>query len=126
MRRFLIFSFILFIAFGCNKPLLKYNPKFEGTWFSTPVYIDGLGDYAAYEFTFSGKKGTYNIECRDTCSTSLCDCLGTLSGNTEVNTNHTMLRINSQTPRTFTINAEPYEENGDWFLEIDGVVYTKQ
>lgn len=126
MKKYFIFSLLAFALLACNKPLLEYNSEFEGTWFCENPYFDNNGVPVNDQFTFSGSTGTYSVACPDTCTNTLCNCLAELSGRAEINKQRTQFRLNSQTPRTFTINAEPYESGGSWYLEIDGVKYKKQ
>jgi hypothetical protein len=116
----------LAILAGCNKPLLKYNSDFEGIWFSETQYNPDLQVFVSDELVFSGKNGTYQVDCKDTCTTNLCECTGKLTGVAEVNQQRTIIRLNSQTPRTFQLDAEPYEQGGEWYMEIDGKKYKKQ
>jgi hypothetical protein len=111
---------------ACNKPLLKYNADFEGTWYSETQYNPDLQKFVGDELTFSGKTGTYQVDCGDTCETSLCDCTSKLTGTAEINQQKNLIRLNSQTPRTFAVDTEPYEQGGSWFMKIDGKTYKKQ
>lgn len=119
---------LLLIITACNKPLLKYNSDFEGTWYSVPVYNTSYSDYVSDQFTFSGKSGRYQVDCRDTCSPDLCNCLTSITGRSEINSQRTLIRLdNSQTPRTFNLDEEPYQDsNGKWFMKVDGKTYVKQ
>ncbi len=126
MKKYLILSLLAFALLACNKPLLEYNSEFEGTWFCDHTYFDNNGIAVTDQFVFSGTTGTYSVSCKDTCSNTLCDCLAAITGKAEINKQRTQFRLNSQTPRVFTINAEPYESGGSWYLEIDGVKYKKQ
>jgi hypothetical protein len=126
MKRILLFTSISLVLFACNKPLLKYNSDFEGTWYSEAKYSPDFQVFVCDEFTFSGSSGTYQIDCRDTCGTTLCTCTGKLVGTPEINQQRTIIRLNSQTPRTFNLIKEPYEVGGEWFMEIDGRNYKKQ
>ena len=36
MKKILLFTSVCFLLLACNKPLLKYNSEFEGTWYSEP------------------------------------------------------------------------------------------
>lgn len=105
---------------------MKYNPDFEGTWYSETQYNPVLEKFVGDEFVFSGKDGTYQVDCKDTCGTNLCDCTGKLVGKTEINQQRTIIRLNSQTPRNFSLDTEPYELGGQWFMKIDGKLYKKQ
>lgn len=126
MKKLILLAALSFLLATCNKPLLKYNSDFEGTWFSEPQYNPDLQVFVSDEFTFSGKTGTYQVDCKDTCITNLCSCTGKLTGQSEINKQRTIIRLNSQTPRTFSLDAEPYEQGGSWYMEIDGKKYKKQ
>lgn len=126
-KRFYILPlFVLVLLASCNKPLLKYNSEFEGTWYSEPQYNSVMGKFVSDQFTFSGKTGTYLIDCQDTCAPNLCTCTGTLTGTSEINQQRDKIRLNSQTPRVFELNAEPYQEGSYWYMEVDGKKYKKQ
>ncbi|MDR0802880.1 hypothetical protein [Fluviicola sp.] len=118
--------FVLLIFASCNKPLLKYNSAFEGTWYSEPQYNSVLGKFVSDELTFSGKTGAYLIDCQDTCAPNLCTCTEKLTGASEINQQHNKIRLNSQTPRVFELNAEPYQQGNNWYMEVDGKTYKKQ
>ena len=126
MKKILFLTASCLLLLACNKPLLKYNSDFEGTWFSETQYNPDLEVFVSDELVFSGKNGTYQVDCKDTCATNLCDCTGKLSGTAEINQQRTIIRLNSQTPRTFNLDAQPYEQGGSWFMEIDGKKYKKQ
>ena len=128
MKRLLILPVALFfVVSGCNKPLTTYNSVFEGTWYSAKAYNTTYGDYVCDQFTFSGKDGSYLIDCQDTCSTTLCGCVGSVSGVAEINRQHTMFRLDGVSSRTFVLNTEPYQDaNGVWHMEVDSRDYTKQ
>jgi hypothetical protein len=126
MKKILFATLTTFVLFACNKPLLKYNGDFEGTWYSETQYNPDLQKFVGDELTFSGTTGTYQVDCGDTCGTNLCECTGKLSGKPEINQQRTIIRLNSQTPRTFNLDAEPYQQGGSWFMKVDGKVYKKQ
>lgn len=126
MKNIFFLTLAALFLLACNKPLVKYNSDFEGTWYSETQYNPDLEKFVGDELTFSGKNGTYQVDCGDTCGTNLCDCTGKLSGKAEINQQRTIIRLNSQTPRTFNLDAEPYEQGGSWFMEIDGKTYKKQ
>lgn len=126
MKKIILLTALTVVLFACNKPLLKYNSNFEGTWYSEPQYNPTLGVFVSDELVFSGKEGSYQVDCQDTCATNLCDCTAKITGTPEINKQHTIIRLNSQTPRTFNLDAEPYEQGGFWFMEVDGKTYKKQ
>ncbi|MGV3612526.1 MAG: membrane lipoprotein lipid attachment site-containing protein [Fluviicola sp.] len=126
MKRLIFLTTILLVLAACNKPLVQYNSDFEGTWFSETQYNPDLQVFVSDELVFSGKTGSYQVDCKDTCSTNLCDCTAKLTGTAEVNQQRTIIRLNSQTKRTFQLDAEPYEQGGEWYMEIDGKKYKKQ
>lgn len=126
MKKIVFLTTILLVLAACNKPLLKYNSNFEGTWFSETQYNPDLQVFVSDELVFSGKNGSYQVDCKDTCTTNLCECTAKLTGTAEVNQQRTIIRLNSQTPRTFQLDAEPYEQGGEWYMEIDGKKYKKQ
>lgn len=126
MRKIFFLTTATLLLLACNKPLLKYNSEFEGTWYSERQYNPDLQVFVSDELVFSGKTGSYQVDCKDTCSANLCDCTAKLTGTSEINQPRTMIRLNSQTPRTFTVDAEPYEQGGEWYMEIDGKKYHKQ
>ncbi len=126
MKKTIFLATLLVVVAACNKPLLKYNSDFEGTWYSDPQYNPDLGVFVSDELVFSGKEGSYQVDCKDTCVTNLCDCTAKITGTPEINKQHTIIRLNSQTPRTFQLDAEPYEQSGFWFMEVDGKTYKKQ
>lgn len=126
MKKIIFLTLTTLFLLACNKPLLKYNSDFEGTWYSEPQYNPTMGVFVSDELYFSGKEGSYQVDCQDTCNTNLCDCTAKITGTPEINKQHTIIRLNSQTPRTFNLDAEPYEQNGMWFMEVDGKTYKKQ
>ena len=126
MKNILLLTASCLLLLACNKPLLNYNSDFEGTWYSEAQYNSVMGVFVSDELTFSGTQGTYQVDCKDTCSTNLCECTGKLVGKAEVNQQRTIIRLNSQTPRTFTLDAEPYQQGDYWFMKIDGKTYKKQ
>lgn len=126
MKKTIFLATLLVVVAACNKPLLKYNSDFEGTWYSEPQYNPDLGVFVSDELVFSGKEGSYQVDCKDTCATNLCDCTAKITGTAEINKQHTIIRLNSQTKRTFQLEAEPYEQSGSWFMEVDGKTYKKQ
>jgi hypothetical protein len=126
MKKTILLATVCLLLLACNKPLVKYNSDFEGTWYSETQYNPTMQKFVGDELTFSGKEGTYQVDCADTCGTNLCDCTGKLTGKAEINQQRTIIRLNSQTPRTFTLDTEPYEQGGSWFMEIDGKTYKKQ
>ncbi len=126
MKKFLFLTSAVFFLLACNKPLLKYNSDFEGTWYSERQYNPDMQAFVSDELVFSGKNGSYQVDCKDTCGTNLCDCTGKLTGTAEINQQRTIIRLNSQIKRTFNLDAQPYEQGGSWFMEIDGKVYKKQ
>ncbi|TSJ40099.1 hypothetical protein [Fluviicola chungangensis] len=126
MKKIILLTTLTLVLFACNKPLLKYNSDFEGTWYSEPQYNSVMGVFVSDELVFSGKEGSYQVDCQDTCSTNLCECTGKITGTPEINKQHTIIRLNSQTPRTFSLDAEPYEQGGSWYMEVDGKKYKKQ
>ncbi len=126
MKNLILLAATLLVLAACNKPLLKYNSDFEGTWFSETQYNPDLQVFVSDELVFSGKTGSYQVDCKDTCTTNLCECTAKLTGTAEVNQQRTIIRLNSQTPRTFQLDAEPYEQGGEWYMEIDGKKYKKQ
>lgn len=126
MKKIILLTALTLVLFACNKPLLKYNSDFEGTWYSETQYNPDLQVFVGDELVFSGKEGSYQVDCKDTCGTNLCDCTGKLSGKAEINQQRTIIRLNSQTPRTFNLNTEPYEQGGSWYMEVDGKKYKKQ
>jgi hypothetical protein len=126
MKKVFLFVTTCLLLIACNKPLLKYNSDFEGTWYSEPQYNPDLGVFVSDELVFSGKEGSYQVDCKDTCTTNLCDCTAKITGTPEINKQHTIIRLNSQTQRTFQLDAEPYEQGGFWFMEVDGKTYKKQ
>lgn len=123
---YLCFGLLLFLS-ACNKPLLQYNSNFEGTWFSEPVYNTTYADWVSDQLVFSGKNGTYYVDCRDTCAPVLCNCSVSLTGRAEINKQRTLIRLDGTSVKTFTLNTEPYQNSsGTWLMEIDGKTYTKQ
>jgi hypothetical protein len=126
MKKLFFLTTLALCMFACNKPLLKYNADFEGTWYSEPQYNSTMGVFVSDELTFSGTQGTYQVDCKDTCTTNLCDCTAKLTGKAEVNQQRTMIRLNSQTPRTFNLEEEPYQQGSTWFMKVDGKTYKKQ
>lgn len=126
MKKILFLTATILLILACNKPLLKYNGDFEGTWYSTPKYNPDFQKFVSDELSFSGSTGSYQIDCKDTCGVNLCLCTAKLTGTPEINQQRTIIRLNSQTPRTFTVTAEPYEVGGEWYMEIDGKKYHKQ
>lgn len=126
MKHILLLTAATLLLLACNKPLLKYNSDFEGTWYSETQYNPVLEKFVGDELTFSGKEGTYQVDCKDTCGTNLCDCTGKLTGKAEINQQRTIIRLNSQTPRSMSLDTEPYEQGGYWFMEVDGKLYKKQ
>ena len=126
MKKILLFTTACLLLLACNKPLLKYNSDFEGTWYSEPQYNNVMGKFVSDELTFSGTSGTYQIDCKDTCAVNLCDCTAKLTGKAEINQQHDKIRLNSQSQRVFTLNTEPYEQGGSWYMEVDGKTYKKQ
>jgi hypothetical protein len=126
MKKVFLFVTTCLLLIACNKPLLKYNSNFEGTWYSEPQYNPAFGMFVSDELVFSGKEGSYQVDCKDTCSTNLCACTAKITGTAEINKQRTIIRLNSQTPRTFQLDAEPYEQGGMWFMEVDGKTYKKQ
>ncbi len=126
MKKLFFLTTLALYMFACNKPLLKYNADFEGTWYSEPQYNSSIGVFVSDELTFSGTQGTYQVDCKDTCTTNLCDCTAKLTGKAEVNQQRTMIRLNSQTPRTFNLEEEPYQQGSTWFMKVDGKTYKKQ
>ncbi|AEA44593.1 hypothetical protein [Fluviicola taffensis] len=126
MKKILFLTTAVLFLLACNKPLLKYNADFEGTWYSEAKYNSAFEEFVSDELTFSGTTGTYQVDCRDTCGVNLCTCTAKLSGTPEINQQRTIIRLNSQTPRTFNVTAEPYEVGGEWYMEIDGKKYHKQ
>lgn len=126
MKKLFFLTTLALYMFACNKPLLKYNADFEGTWYSEPQYNSTMGVFVSDELTFSGTQGTYQVDCKDTCTTNLCDCTAKLTGKAEVNQQRTMIRLNSQTPRTFNLEEEPYQQGSTWFMKVDGKTYKKQ
>ncbi|MNJ85826.1 hypothetical protein D3C87_33060 [compost metagenome] len=125
-RFYIIPLFLLILVSSCNKPLLKYNSDFEGTWYSEAQYNSVMGKFVCDELTFSGTSGTYQVDCQDTCAANLCVCTGKLTGKAEINQQRNKIRLNSQTPRVFVLDTEPYEQGGYWFMEVDGKTYKKQ
>ncbi|MNE39324.1 hypothetical protein D3C80_1332720 [compost metagenome] len=107
-RFYIIPLFLLILVSSCNKPLLKYNSDFEGTWYSEAQYNSVMGKF------------------QDTCAANLCVCTGKLTGKAEINQQRNKIRLNSQTPRVFVLDTEPYEQGGYWFMEVDGKTYKKQ
>lgn len=126
MKKIFLLTAVITVLAACNKPLLKYNSDFEGTWYSEPQYNSTFGVFVSDELVFSGKEGSYQVDCKDTCTTNLCDCTGKITGTPEINKQRTIIRLNSQTPRTFNLDAQPYEQGGSWYMEIDGKKYKKQ
>lgn len=126
MKKVFLFVTTCLLLIACNKPLLKYNSNFEGTWYSEPQYNPGLEAFVSDELVFSGKEGSYQVDCKDTCTTNLCECTAKITGTPEINKQRTIIRLNSQTQRTFQLDAEPYEQGGFWFMKVDGKVYKKQ
>jgi hypothetical protein len=126
MKKILLSTTVCLLLLACNKPLLKYNSNFEGTWYSEPQYNPVLEAFVSDELVFSGKEGSYQVDCKDTCTTNLCECTAKITGTPEINKQRTIIRLNSQTPRTFQLDAEPYEQGGSWFMEVDGKTYKKQ
>ncbi|HRP53053.1 MAG TPA: hypothetical protein PLI97_06040 [Fluviicola sp.] len=125
-HNFIILSFLLLLLCACNKSLVSYNSDFEGTWFSTPVYNPDFQKFVSDELVFSGKTGTYQSDCADTCSTNLCECTNKITGTAEINDSRSIIRLNGQIKRTFTVIQEPYQQDGKWFMKLDNKVYQKQ
>lgn len=128
MNKILILALgLFFFLSGCNKPLLKYNNNFEGTWYSEPVFNTTYSDWVSDQLVFSGSNGTYYADCKDTCAPVLCNCITSISGKAEINKQRTLIRINGNSVKTFNLNAEPYQNaSGTWMMEIDNKTYTKQ
>jgi hypothetical protein len=127
MKKIISLILLSFLLITCNKPLTKYNSDFEGTWYSVPVFNTTYSEYVSDQFVFTGKDGSYKIDCRDTCTTNLCNCLGEIKGKSEINRQHNMIRLRGTANRTFVLEAEPYQSaNGTWMMEVDGKTYIKQ
>lgn len=120
------FFIILLTLSSCNKTVVQYNADFEGTWFSEARYDNVNQRFVRDELVFSGKDGSYQIDCPDTCATNLCHCLEKLSGRAEINASKTIIRLIANYSKTFNLDEEPYQAGGKWLMKIDGRIYYKQ
>jgi hypothetical protein len=126
MKNSIFFLLALLLLSACNKTLIKYNPDFEGTWFSDEKYNSVSSKFVRNELVFSGQNGSFQVDCIDTCETTLCQCAEKLTGRAEINAQRTIIRLVSNFNRTFQIDAEPYQVGEQWLMKIDGRVYYKQ
>lgn len=128
IKQTLLFSLFTVLLFaGCDKPLLKYNPDFEGKWRTVTYYSEDYADTITSELVFQGKDGAYNYGCREFCDEDqLCDCITQQAGRTVVNKPKTQMKIGSTAAYPLTIDVEPYQDvNGVWRMEINGEEFIK-
>ncbi len=124
----IVFAAVVFtslLLFSCNKPVYKYNPNFEGTWRTIPVYDSILQYETTSEIVINGKDGSFKNSCKS-CGVDLCDCLNVQSGRAVMNDKKTQMRFGSN-GTALTINEEPnIDGNGLWTMKIQGIRYYKQ
>jgi hypothetical protein len=117
----------VFLLTNCNKTVVEYNKNFEGRWISDNELLSGYVVYTSNELIFEGKKGTFRKNCKDTCATVLCDCLVTFEGRADINQQGNLIKIQSNTPITISIDQKPFQESdGSWSMQVDGKYYRKQ
>lgn len=122
---FIAFSALVVVLSACNKPVYKYNPDFEGTWRTIPVFDSVLNYVSTNEILIDGANGSYKNSCA-TCETELCGCLSVQSGRAEMNDTKTQMRLGSNGVG-LSIDEEPnIDVNGEWTMVIQGLRYYKQ
>lgn len=129
MRSFSPFVFLFILTFSllvsCDKPVYKYNPDFEGTWRTLPVYDSVLNYSTMNEIMIDGADGSYKGTCNP-CGTDLCNCIVTQAGKAVMNDTKTQMRMGSNA-FALTIEEEPnIDSNGNWTMKIQGFRYYKQ
>lgn len=113
------------LILSCNKPVYKYNPNFEGTWQTVPVYDSLLNYESTSEIVIDGEDGSFKNSCK-TCVDELCECLNFQTGKAVMNDKKTQMRIGSN-GTALVINEEPnIDSNGDWTMVVQGLRYYKQ
>lgn len=119
------FSALVLVLSACNKPVYKYNPDFEGTWRTIPVFDSVLNYISTSEIIIDGANGSYKNSC-STCETELCGCISVQSGKAEMNDTKTQMRLGSNGVG-LSIDEEPnIDVNGEWTMVIQGLRYYKQ
>ncbi|OFZ64394.1 MAG: hypothetical protein A3D92_15885 [Bacteroidetes bacterium RIFCSPHIGHO2_02_FULL_44_7] len=122
---FIAFVTLVLVLSACNKPVYKYNPDFEGTWRTIPVYDSVLNYISTSEIIINGPDGSYKNSC-STCGTELCACISVQSGKAEMNDTKTEMRMGSK-GFGLSIDEEPnIDANGAWTMVIQGLRYYKQ
>lgn len=120
----LLILMTLFI-FSCNKPVVKYNPDFEGTWRTVSTYDSTLNETLVSEIILDGKEGAYYNSCRDTCGENLCDCIVVQTGKAVMNSSKDQMKFGSSN-YPVSIQQEPtLDPNGNWFMIIDNKTFYK-
>lgn len=125
IKKHTFFALLLCFAFvSCNKIATKYNPNFEGTWRTVPVYDSTLGVVVQSEIVIQGQEGAFKNACKP-CDGSLCNCMNEQFGKAVVDMSHTQLRIGSGN-YPLSINQEPKDSSGIWTMRINNLKYIRQ
>lgn len=112
------------VVVACNKYVYKYNPDFEGTWKTIPVYDTLLNSYVQSELVIDGKEGSFKNACQP-CGVDLCNCMNVQFGKAVINLTHDQIRIGSGN-YPLTINEEPNYQDTVWVMKLQGLTYYKQ
>lgn len=122
-----ILMLVIFASFivGCDKPVYKYNPDFEGIWRTLPQYDSILNYSTLNEIVINGSDGSYKSTCTP-CGSDLCNCIVTQAGKAVMNDSKTQMRMGSN-GYALTIEEEPNVDiNGEWTMKVQGFRYYKQ
>lgn len=128
MKKFIsIFCIIIALLISCNKKVASYNADFIGKWRTATVSISTTSENIRSEIIIEEADGAYNNSCKDDCGDQLCDCLSTQAGRAVISFDKKRIKIGSSNTLTLTIDKEPYQDvDGNWIVEIGGLLYYKQ
>jgi hypothetical protein len=125
MRYTFIFLVMTLLILSCNKPVVKYNPDFEGTWRTASTFDTTLNETLVSEIILEGKEGAYYNSCRDTCGNNLCDCIVVQTGKPVMNSTKDQMKFGTSS-YPVSIQQEPtLDPNGNWFMIIDNKTFFK-
>lgn len=120
-----LITLMLLTVNSCNKRAASYNPDFKGTW-RTTIVLDSANNVFRYnEIIIEERDGLFKYYCSTICENSVCNCTSEQSGRAVVSTDKKSLRIGSN-GTVQSIDKEPYEEDGQWKMKLQGLTYVRQ
>lgn len=77
------------------------------------------------EIIIEKRDGLFRYFCSSLCDGTPCNCTSEQTGRAVVSTDKKSLRIGSN-GTVLSIDKEPYEEDGQWKMKLQGLTYVRQ